>query len=196
MKLAFDYDDVLVDFVQAWCDSVNEQHPTATITREGLILDGWDMSKHASDIVGMDWLQWLEIHLEYWYNAKTTPGALDALQTLKTRGHTLEIVTNKPEWARPVVWNWLGYNNPPFDQVTITNHFGKEDISNADVLIDDRPSTLDRWVASRPGRVGILFARSQNVKEQGMFPTAYTMQDVVNLVDKISNGKGGHNDPW
>lgn len=183
MKVAFDYDDVLVDFVGCWVRSVNELMGK-DLKREDLRLDGWDMATHASEIVGMNWLdEWLKEHIEYWYEAETTPGALATLKRLHEKGHSIEIVTNKPNWAKPVVWNWCQTHNPAVDKVTIANHFAKHEISDADILIDDRPSTLHAWNNSRPGRLGVLFARSQNKAQRHLFPVAETFDDIEWIVE-------------
>lgn len=185
MKIALDFDDVLVDFVGAWLNSANTELGLE-VSREDIRLEGWDMAKHASKLVGMDWLEWIRLHLDYWMAAETTPRAVEAIAILADDGHEVQIVTSKPGWARPIVWNWLAKNNPKVYKVVITNHFSKHDASDADVLVDDRPSTVRAWVDSSPDRYGILFARSQNVSDRKGLMVAETFDDVVHIVDTLS----------
>ena len=195
MIVAFDYDDVLVDFVGAWCDAYNmEVAHDELIFREDLILNGWDMSKHASELVGEDWLEFLRKNVRYWEEAETTPGAVEAINELRRRGIGVEIVTNKPDWAQHVVWGWLARNQVAVDGVIITTHFAKHEVSNADVLVDDRPSTVRSWIDSRPERSGILFARSQNENDREGLLTAYNFDDVLwqlNVIDRVRGAKRG-----
>lgn len=191
MKIAFDFDDVLVDFVGAWCRSVEEEL-MLPCSREGLILDGWDMSKHASEIVGMDWLdEWLKSHISYWVNAETEPGAVECLKRLGAAGHQLSVVTNKPDWARRVVWSWLEREDPHIDSVVIANHFGKHEISDAAVLVDDRSDTLRKWEASRPNRLGILYARSQNKFDRFGLVVAHDFEEIEQIIKSFAQQEVG-----
>jgi deoxypyrimidine-specific 5' nucleotidase type C protein (NT5C) len=186
LKIAFDFDDVLVDFVGAWCKSVQDVL-MLPCSREDLILEGWDMGKHASQIVGMDWLdEWFRDHMSYWINAETEPDAVDTLWHLGLAGHQISIVTNKPDWARIAVWSWLEREDPHVDSVIIANHFSKEEISDADVLVDDRPDTIRRWEASRPDRLGVLYARSQNINDRIGFTVAEDFGDVERIVGEFA----------
>jgi len=190
--VAFDFDDVLVDFVQAWLDAFNEVNSTSW-TREDIRLKGWDMSAWANEQVkDGDWLEFLRDRLEYWVNAETEPGALECLERLHGDGHRIELVTNKPAWARTVVWRWMDRYNPPIEKVVIANHFGKAKLSDATILVDDRPETLTDWEQSNSERTGILYARSQNRHARDKFVVAGNMDgvyDIVTIMDKIRRTK-------
>jgi len=189
MKIAFDFDDVLVDFVGCYLDAL-ETETGRHYDRKDISLDGWDMSTWANGVLGlgqenpMAWLEWMRPCVGLWETAKTTPGALPALWALERAGHELEIVTNKPRWAYSVVWSWLNRTDAPFSTVRILNGFSKEEASDADVLVDDRPSTVRAWNASRPGRIGILYARRQNEQDRKGLYVAQDMQDVVHAIER------------
>ena len=180
---------MLIDFVGAWIHSVNMELG-GDWKREDLRLEGWDMAAHASEIVGCHWLNdWFRQHIGYWMDADTTKGAVKCINRL-SENFDIEIVTNKPDWARVVVWDWLHWHNPNVFRVTVTDHFAKHEVSNADILIDDRPDTVRRWIDSRPGRYGILFDRSQNRDDRSGLLVARDMIEVekqVKTIDKIIN---------
>jgi hypothetical protein len=200
VKAAFDFDDVLVDFVGAWLLGLLEERGFCYY-REDIALDGWDMGPWANKVLfetglgesytGMDWLEWLNHpgRIKYWDEAETTPGALEALNDLASAGVELELLTNKPRWAHTVVWSWLFRTDAPFGGVRILNHMSKEQASDADILVDDRPGTIRKWEAT--GRTGILYARSQNASDRAGFNVAYDFADVVYAVQRELRLEGG-----
>lgn len=197
MRIAFDFDDVLVDFVGAFLRGLNISLARAHgkiggYTRFDIELDGWDMGPWANRTLvnnglmtpGERWLDWfMNTHMPLWMYAKTESGAVRVMEALVRDGHRLEIVTNKPLKARKVVYTWLLEWNAPVESVHILDgHFDKHEVSEADVLVDDRPDTLRAWIDSRPRRMGILYARSQNEDDRRGLYVAESMDDVYALV--------------
>jgi len=187
VKIAFDFDDVLVDFVQCWLDAVWAERGVS-YDRRNIKVENWDMTAWANDVLGtegMGWLEWLNggSRINYWKQAATEPGMLEVLHRLHRQGHVLELVTNKPPWARQVVWAWLHRTDAPFTEVQILDTFGKEQASTASLLVDDRPDTIRKW--EKTGRTGILYARSQNETDRNFPYVAYTPEDICWIIDTL-----------
>jgi phosphoglycolate phosphatase-like HAD superfamily hydrolase len=187
--IAFDFDDVLIDFVGCFLKAVNTRFDL-DMTRDDIETVDWDMQEWANRLLsrvtgryfaGRCWLEWLTApgNIHFWEEADTVPGALEALRFLDEAGHKLEIVTNKSPEAAHVVWKWLHDNRAPIYAVHILQGFSKAEASQAEILVDDRPATIREWNASRPDRLGILFARSQNKEDRDDLYVANDFADIV-----------------
>ena len=98
-----------------------------------------------------------------WSTFPAIEGAIGSLDLLRRKGHFLECVTSKPEWAEAQVWKWLGLWRPPFNRVTIVGPKGeKSGVTDAEILIDDKIDNLLSFVET--GRTGVLFERPHNRK--------------------------------
>ena len=190
LVVAWDFDDVCIDFVGAWLRAVRKELHLY-IERADIKLDGWDMSAWANQTLydagvkinpgPMAWLDWMP--LTYWLTADTTPGVERCMSRFADEGMVNEVVTNKPPYARTVVWSWLLRTDVPVTRVEINGHFKKHEVSQAQVLIDDRPSTIRAWNESRGDRLGILYGRSQNIHDREGLVVANSMTDVYELVN-------------
>lgn len=184
MKVAFDFDDCLVDFVGCFLKAVNREL-NSRYTREDVDYDGWSMGSWASSVVGEDWLEWFERRPRYWLEAETLPGALETLWALDKAGHELELLTSKPRWAHMVVWNWLVEHHAPFSTVRILDRVReKHEASDADIIVDDRPETVRDWNSSSFMRFGILFARVHNEGHRSGLYVAESHADVLYAVQR------------
>jgi len=57
----------------------------------------------------------------------------------------------------------MGRWRPAFQSVTIVDlEHPKHEVSQADIIIDDKPETVANWVASADDRFGILFRQPWN----------------------------------
>ncbi len=130
-------------------------------------ITAWDLGPVLNPIVGHDWWEWWAERDWLWAQAPAVPGAIGGIRTLRRAGHYLEIITSKPEWAEPQTWRWLGKWRPPVHRVTIVP-FSKErpirkcDVTNAVLLVDDKPETCVEWVESRLDRTAFLYNRPHN----------------------------------
>jgi hypothetical protein len=161
LRVALDWDDVVIDYWGGVCAALNREY--------GLNLDpslttDWDDNQVKNlDVFGdgRSWWEWLRDRDWLWATFDAVPGAIGGIDTLRRRGHTVEIITKKPEWAEWVVWRWLGRWRPAASTVTIIPiDANKADYSDADILIDDNAENVAAWAAS--GRFAILYDRPWN----------------------------------
>jgi len=109
------------------------------------------------------WWNWLEQRDWLWATFNAISGAIGGIHALRAHGHYVECVTSKPKWAEPQVQRWIGKWRPDFQRVTIVDlDHPKHEATDADILVDDRPSTIESWVASAPDRLGILYRQPWN----------------------------------
>ena len=194
LHIAIDLDDVVLDFFPGVLASFEKEFG------EKVEFDGrpWGPDadafyKHPLLLAAgySSWWDWLRDREWLWANFGVVHGAIGGIQTLRHRGHYLECVTSKPDWAEHNVWKWLGKWRPAFQRVTIVDKATRKvDVTEADVLVDDKPDNVKEFIEA--GRRGILFDRSY---VQGNFQTACFLgcgwagnwSDVVRQVEGIAN---------
>lgn len=168
--IAIDMDDVLVDFVGGLRAAVQTEFGVE-LTEESI--REWNLHSTLDPIIGYSWWTWLKNREWIWATFPAMPGAIGYIERLRSDGHYLELLTNKPRWAEHNVWKWLGKWRPAFNTVTIveggskpspvdgTNVGNKKiDFSAADILVDDKPQNCQEFIDA--GRHAILFARPHN----------------------------------
>lgn len=166
MHIASDSDDVIVDFIGGVCGAVSRDFGVPVTSED---ITSWDMGAVLDPILGEPWWEWMRRHAWLWGEKFTpVPGALGALEQLRRDGHWVEVITNKPDWAEAEVWKWYGRYKPPVQQVTVIPYTQdgvarpKHDVTDAVLLIDDRPEACADWVASRADRTAFLFSQPHN----------------------------------
>ena len=166
MRIAVDLDDVILDFVGNLCTVINTEYD-AGLNPEDIV--EWDLRKVLDEYVGENWWRWWKERDWLWALAPAVPGAIGGLRTLRKEGHDVEIVTSKPEWAEAQTFRWLGKWRPPVKRVTIVGMDEKKaEVSDAELLIDDKPLNIEEWVAhpsfsrEKFTRKAWLFARPHN----------------------------------
>lgn len=185
--VASDLDDVILDFGGGIRHSVELEY--------GVVVPPftkWEMHEVLDPIIGKSWWKWMRERDWLWSNFPTVNGAIGGLGQLRDAGYYVEIVTSKPEWAEYSVWKWLGKWRPPANRVTIvTMEQRKVDMTAADVIIDDKPSTCNEF--AEDGRTAILFDASHNqgvALADGVYRAA-DWQHVVELVHMDARGELG-----
>lgn len=180
MHFAVDNDDVVLDFwtgiLTSWTVEFGETLPWAGPWDDGAV-KGNPRLKAAGY---KDWWAWMRDREWLWATFPAVPGAVAGVKTLRARGNFVELVTAKPEWAEHNVWKWLGKWRPPFNRVTITQ-IGqrKVDMTEADCIIDDKPSTCMEFAEA--GRQAILFDRRPRLIPDPDGDTVYTWPQHPNL---------------
>lgn len=168
LHIAVDLDDVVLDFQQGILDSMYREFGVILLKSD---ITTWTQGEGPHAIKDFDWQaygykdwwQWLRARDWLWAVFPAVPGAIGALHALRSQGHHIECLTGKPEWAEPQVWRWLGRWRPDFQSVILTNvDQPKHEASQADILVDDRPSNIEGWVASADDRFGILYSQPWN----------------------------------
>lgn len=162
MHIAVDMDDVLVEFYSGVVASIEKEF--------GVVAD-WDGAPWGPKAVYLsnehpvwkengyeNWWGWLRARDWLWAGFDAVDGAIGGMQTLRTQGHFVEIVTSKPEWAEHIVWKWLGKWRPPADRVSITKPGQRKvEHTGADLIIDDKYETCEDFVNA--GRHAVWFDR-------------------------------------
>lgn len=184
LHIAIDMDDVIVDFTPTILAAV-ERDLGAVVNFEDVT--SFDMNEGAlADVPfpgGVTWMEWLATRPSIWRYAPPVIGALAGLDTLRSAGHTLEILTKKPAWAEYVVWGFLHDHQLPVQRATIVPAGArKERCSDADILIDDSPENVLTWIDTC--RPAILFDRPWNrdVPPSTSIIRAWGWADVLKIV--------------
>jgi hypothetical protein len=184
-------DDVLLDFFGGVL--------TALYTEYNLVVP-WNGDPWGDDAVSAafdlpiwkesgydDWWGWLRERDWLWGSVfQAVPGAIGGIKTLRERGHQVELVTAKPTWAEPQVWRWLGKWRPAVQRVTIVPiGVSKAEVTDADIIIDDKLATIHDWVDSEDDRLGIWFARHE---ASGALPPerAVRVRDWAGVLETVS----------
>jgi 5'(3')-deoxyribonucleotidase len=194
MHIAVDLDDVVVQFWLGLVEAVNREYGTdfAPVHQ-----NDWDDNpvKKYDFGGGRNVWQWLEEGGQgrLWANMQAIPGAIGGIDRLRRDGHYVECVTSKPEWAEWVVWKWLGRWRPRFNRVTITRlDEPKWAVTNAKVLVDDRPDNIEDWHES--GRPALLFTQPWNRTidlRPGMW-RVNNWHDVLRAIDNLGRTHASH----
>lgn len=74
------------------------------------------------------------------------PGASEALWELAEQGHELVYLSSRNERCHTATSYWLGASRMPDGVLTCTGHDKTEHLAQCQFLVDDRPSTLVRFV--------------------------------------------------
>lgn len=198
MKLAIDCDDVIVDFWPRVIKCHNKEYGTDFKPEQQL---GWDDNPiKTSPFFGegkmyADWWEWWQAKPSLWATCGALDGALGGLVQLHEMGHYVELVTSKPSWARRDFFEWLHLWQPFFDALTIIEEGSgvtKASVTDADILIDDRPSNVSSWVET--GRKAVLFDRPWNGASdfkyyKGMVQRLTNWEDIVTYAKTLPVGE-------
>lgn len=160
MKLAFDVDDVLLDFGGRVIQTVNKEYDAGLSLED---VTSWDLNKLLDPILGEDWWAWWEERDWLWSKADAINGAMGGLRRLHQQGHYIQLVTAKPYWARKGLNHWLARWNPYFDELIVGEArppMEKHLVSDALILTDDKPDNCIEWAET--GRIALLFDRPHN----------------------------------
>lgn len=159
MKIALDMDDVVVDFIGGVLECI--------ATETGIVIPkanikGWDFGKYGpDDALGEHWFDWLERKDWLWSTFPAVDGAINSITRLRRAGHTVQLISHKPEWAEWCAWRWLGKWRPPVSEVILLDPSEtKAHYSDADILVDDKPQNVAEWIET--GRQAVTFGQPWN----------------------------------
>jgi 5'(3')-deoxyribonucleotidase len=176
--IAIDMDDVILDFSGLLLRVIKKEYGV-DLSKE-FEMRYWGLHDIIDPIVGESWWNWMRRRDWLWAKADAVDGSIGAIDTLRRQGHFLEIVTAKPSWAEPQVWQWLGKWRPAVHRVTIMPTPGKAvkaDWTDASIIIDDKEENCQGFLNS--GREAILFDRPHNRETWGI-RRARGWQEVLN----------------
>ncbi len=181
MRLAIDLDGVVANFNEGWIRFYNRQFGTSLDVSQ---VDAWDVIPKLTRFAHMgEFWDWAE-HLDgasLFRHLEPFPDAIPALVTLAGWGHTIVIVTTKPDFAVGDTFAWIGEHGIPTTEVHITED--KEQVA-ADVYLEDAPHQLYRLRRHRPEVVVVRFARPWNHEIPGT-ETVESWAEFLALVDRL-----------
>lgn len=196
LHLAVDCDDVLVDFWPRVLRCFNKEFG------ESLEMDAqndWgDNPIKKSEHFGpgkayASWWEWWRDRHWLWATCDAIPGAIGGLKALAERGHYVELLTHKPDWARREMTAWLAKWHPRFDRLTLVAlEESKSTATDAKILIDDKPKNVREWIESDKKRHAILFTRPWNVQwdwgvDNARLTRAETWADILTALDFLKS---------
>lgn len=178
MRIGVDLDGVVYNFVDALSTYINSEVPLATPTQ-------WDFWH--------DWFMEFEEWKQHFSNAVTDkfvfyrgdplPGSMFGLARLKSLGHSIHIVTDRPfDGAYAFTKEWLDSNSVPYDTLTISPD--KAEVAT-DIFLDDKPDNVRR--IAEVGALGVLRDQPWNREASAAaLPRIKNWLEFVNLVKKVS----------
>jgi 5'(3')-deoxyribonucleotidase len=156
-RITFDVDNVLADSISCWCKKAS--------SFLGYAVSKEDIKSHK--IVGsvaMDAREIFWLQEEVWKEWKTLPPTEDKipekLLTLKDRGYTLYIATSRPIRSASLVRNWINQLGIPYDGFYALGPFKAKVTIDSDVLVDDAPEQVERFIAEK--RKGFIYDQPWN----------------------------------
>lgn len=153
MRIGIDLDGVLED----WAGHVLATYNHAFDKKEKLIGIDWETNYSTmglfEDKAKMD--NFLLAQRTWWQDIPTLPGAIGAVFDLIFAGHTLELITNRPEYTsiqtRASVLEWW----PGFTQPTISHVKGDKTVIDVQAYVDDNHERLGEIVAKGRKAYGV-----------------------------------------
>lgn len=190
LHIAVDLDDVVLDFMGGLQEAIKTEYGISVPN-----FTKWEIADVLDPILGKRWWDWMRERDWLWSQFPALEGSIGGLVLLRGRGHYLEIVTSKPEWAEYAVWKWLGKWRPPVHRVTIVDlETPKIDVTDADVLIDDKVENVNQF--DKDGRLGILFSRTHNRTRDDVGDSVVRAEgwvvgtpNVLSIIDMEMNGE-------
>lgn len=169
LTILVDLDGIAADFLAHWLDLINQKYPHLQLKTEDVTT--WDVV----DIPKMAKLTEREkdklyslIHGEHFFwDLKPIDGAANALKALKAEGHEVYFLSTaagpysakeKFQWVDKY-FPFIGHSN-----ITLTKH---KINFKGDVLIDDKPSTLENYVKTWPGSLALTIKYPYNAHLEG-----------------------------
>jgi len=170
LRLGIDLDGVVADFNAGWMALHNAEFD-GNLTPDMVTM--WDGLHQLGGFGDMDefweWAGHKEHRPSIFRHLDLLPGALDTLGRLDAEGHSIVIVSTKPDWAVHDTFNWLADNAIPTREVHLT--LTKYEV-DCDVYLDDAPHVLPELVEHRPDAIICRFIRPWNEPVAGTVDVA------------------------
>ena len=160
IKLAFDLDDVLIDLLPAWLNTLNERHGTNKKPED---IHSWSISNFFKEDIEKGLLSKEEIYHplienDFWETVKPAEGMQDIVKTLKeTNIFDIYIATaSNYHTIKSKLDNCvMKYYGDIIDEDHIILLKDKS-MLNADILVDDYFGNIDRFLKSNINSIGIV----------------------------------------
>jgi len=182
LRLGIDLDGVVADFNSGWISRYNRDFHAALDV--GQVVE-WDAPTHLTHFTDMsafwDWARTCGEGRSLFHPLDTYPGALDALHSLSQRGHSIVILTTKPDFAIHDTYAWLARHEIPTTEVHIL--FDKTKV-DCDVYLDDADHNLDALHRAHPEASVCRFIRPWNEPAEGLTNIA-GWSEFLEFVDTV-----------
>lgn len=160
LRLGIDLDGVVANFNAGWTELHNAEFG-GSLTPD--LVTSWNGLHTTAGFADMDaFWEWASPNghrRSIFRHLDVLPGALETLRTLDAEGHTIVIVSTKPDFAIHDTYHWLADNEIPSREVHLTDT--KHDV-DCDVFLDDSPVVLPDLVRHRPSATVCRFVRAWN----------------------------------
>jgi hypothetical protein len=175
MKIGIDFDDVVVDTITAWCALADEHQLPGSRSWSPRDITSWGLS----EITGLspETVRSMFLGIDY-EDVEPIPDAILGIKELLEDGHEVEILSENPrEYA---ILQWCMRRGLDVKvQGNIEDKAWYAWVNNFDVLIDDKPETLEK--ARAYGIHAIKFIRSWNTSMSSSW-AAYTWSAVCSFI--------------
>ncbi len=181
MRLGIDLDGVVANFTGGWMRFYNHQFGTSLVFEDSKRWEDLVELTHFDDI-GQFWA-WssdLDGRSLFWH-LEPFPGAIEALKDLASEGHTLVILTQKPDFAVDDTHEWLERHEVPASEIHIIDEKWAVDCH---VYLDDGPHMLPGLVAHRPHRTVCRYVRAWNQPVKGAIDV-HDFDEFRDVVDRL-----------
>lgn len=182
MRLGIDLDGVVANFNHGWMTRYNAEFGTH-FTED--LVDHWDTALDLTHF-GSSARFWKWVAGDrptIFRSLPAYPGALEALHRL-ARKHEIVILSNKPRWAIPDTFCWIGEQSIPTREVHLLRD---KWLVACDVYLDDSPDLLPKLVRERPEAAVCRYVRPWNVAVAGVYDIAGWDQ-FLGLIPGLSVG--------
>ena len=185
LRLGIDLDGVVADFNAGWIDLHRAEfgsdlHPS--------MVETWDCLAELGGFADMEgfwtWAQGSEDRPSIFRHLDPYPDALPTLNRLRDAGHSIVVITTKPQWAVTDTLRWLADNEMPTREVHISDDKYEVD---CDVYLDDSPYVVPSLVRHRPDRTVCRFVRPWNEPVEGAVDVT-SWAGFHEIVDRCSRG--------
>ena len=160
IKLAFDLDDILIDLIPAWLNTLNERYGTNKKPED---IKSWSISAFFMDDINKGLLVKDDIYKplkedDFWKSVKPIEDMIDIVKALKeTNKFDMYIATasNYQTLKHKLDNCVMKYYGDLFteDKIILLND---KSMLNADILIDDYFGNINKFLKSNPNSIGLI----------------------------------------
>lgn len=159
VKIAFDLDDVLIDMIPVWLDTINSRFGT---NKKAENIKSWSITNFFKNEIEKGILTKEDIYAplyedDFWKHVKPIDGMHDMLLVLKKLGFNMYISTASnyktiKSKLDNCVMKYYGdiFNN---DNIILVKD---KSLINADIMVDDYFGNINNFLKANSGKIGII----------------------------------------
>ncbi|MBN1175034.1 hypothetical protein JXA48_00150 [Candidatus Woesearchaeota archaeon] len=180
LKINVDVDSSLRDTPQAICDVYKQYFDSNSLLTPDDITS-YDL-KETFPLIHSVSNFFNTYAIDLFLKAKPYPGASKLLQQLY-QNHFVYLVTDQPEGKEKLTELWARANGIPYYEIHCTPH---KELLEADVIIDDKPSTINNYKKVFPNATTILIKQRYNSLEGDFQISPDCLEDILPIITSIS----------